>query len=165
MPVWCFVLVRSADFHPESVISMAPAASALACCAACAAKSDCVVGVLYSGTCYMKGAKDIAGGAYNRTDRIACRPKKKMDDNDDGNDNSEGATGLATLLAAVDVAVDGSVAPSAGASPFPGGDDIHGPYQHGGIFPARNGGGNLFQPPVVVDVQVGAGQMTNDDRR
>jgi hypothetical protein len=41
------------------------------------------------------------------------------------------------------------------ASPFPGGADIHGPYQHGGIFPAVNGGGKIFSPPLVVDVQPG----------
>ena len=43
--------------------------------------------------------------------------------------------------------------PQSAASPFPGGADIHGPYQHGGIFPARNGGGGMFDPPLVVDVQ------------
>ena len=38
-------------------------------------------------------------------------------------------------------------------SPWPGGGDIHGPYQHGGLFPAVNGGGSMFTPPVVVGVQ------------
>lgn len=39
------------------------------------------------------------------------------------------------------------------SSPWPGGAEQHGPYQHGGIFPAVNGGGGLIKsPPLIVGV-------------
>lgn len=42
-------------------------------------------------------------------------------------------------------------------SPWPAGAEQHGPYQHGGIFPAINsGGGFIDKPPLVVGVQPGA---------
>jgi beta-mannosidase len=41
-------------------------------------------------------------------------------------------------------------------SPWPPGAEQHGPYQHGGIFPAVNGGGGMIaHPPIVVGVQPG----------
>lgn len=41
-------------------------------------------------------------------------------------------------------------------SPWPAGAEQHGPYQHGGIFPAVNGGGAFIpHPPLVVGVQPG----------
>jgi len=45
--------------------------------------------------------------------------------------------------------------PAAVPPPWPIGQEGHGPYQHGGMFPAVNGGGSLFSPPVVVSVQPG----------
>ena len=71
-------------------------------------------------------------------------PRPKAEDLDRSVDSDVTRSG-STEMAEVAVEVE--------ASPFPGGSDIHGPYQHGGIFPARNGGGKLFAPPVVVDVQ------------
>jgi hypothetical protein len=50
------------------------------------------------------------------------------------------------------VEVNGRVADD---PPWPKGADIHGPYQHGGGFPAVNGGGGAFSPPVIVGVQPG----------
>jgi beta-mannosidase len=41
-------------------------------------------------------------------------------------------------------------------SPWPAGAEQHGPYQHGGIFPAINAGGKFIdKPPLVVGVQPG----------
>eukprot|EP00051_Salpingoeca_urceolata_P023405 m.396250 g.396250 ORF g.396250 m.396250 type:complete len:1245 (+) comp20102_c1_seq16:524-4258(+) len=42
---------------------------------------------------------------------------------------------------------------SSESPPWPLGVEQHGPYQHGGLFPAVNGGGSLFAPPTVVGVQ------------
>lgn len=33
------------------------------------------------------------------------------------------------------------------------GQELHGPYQHGGLFPSVNNAGGLFVPPTVVSVQ------------
>ena len=102
----------------------------------CGADPKCVVAVLYDGSCYLKAAQD-AKTKYQRSGRIACRPKR------------------AAVLHEAVVSSDGHAVLRETGSPFPAGADIHGPYQHGGIFPARNGGGRLFSPPVVVDVNPG----------
>ena len=53
--------------------------------------------------------------------------------------------------------VDIKLVPEAShGSPWPAGAEQHGPYQHGGIFPAINSGGSMItSPPLVVGVQPG----------
>ncbi len=141
--------------------------------------------------CYRKSKDDVAGGKYSRAGRVACTPVRDssntIDDDDDDDDSSDGdndnsssissnnTSSMATARnntrgsssnpfeeAQEEEEKDLVVVLDVGGSPFPGGDDIHGPYQHGGMFPAVNGGGNMFPPPAVVDVQpayaVGASQ-------
>jgi hypothetical protein len=47
------------------------------CCGLCREMPACAAAVLYGGTCYLKAAKDIAGGNYSRPGgRVACIPIK-----------------------------------------------------------------------------------------
>ena len=164
------------DWHPETDIGSSPAPNQAACCDICGARPDCVVAVMDGSICYLKGKKD-AVTKYARDGRTSCTVKKGST-----RSVAAPAAGAAVEHTAAEVAVspsqmwgDSLVAPlrtrhanvavpgggrqrrgrspQTAASPFPGGADIHGPYQHGGIFPARNGGGGMFDPPLVVDVQ------------
>ena len=153
---------KDIDFHPDSVLATTATNDPVKCCADCAAasKSGCVAAVLYSGKCYLKAATD-AKTNYSRSGRIACVPKKKRKTATVSQTEDNNQTAGSRRLSLASLAIDphgGAMEPTAAlssSSPFPGGDDIHGPYQHGGIFPARNGGGKLFPPPVVDDVQPG----------
>ena len=63
-------------------------------------------------------------------------------------------TGLPNGQKLVDIPLN--AAKPADGSPWPGGAEQHGPYQHGGIFPAINGGGGaIAKPPLIVGVQPG----------
>jgi hypothetical protein len=69
---------QNIDYHPDTVITSIklPAGQGSgACCDLCRKQEGCVVGVLYSGTCYLKGATDMTTN-YSRAGRTVCRPDK-----------------------------------------------------------------------------------------
>ena len=58
-------------------------------------------------------------------------------------------TGLPNGQKLVDIPLNAEKA--TGGSPWPAAAEQHGPYQHGGIFPAINAGGSMIaNPPVVI---------------
>jgi hypothetical protein len=65
------------DFHGDAPGQVVKVGVSGGCCDACAKAKDCVVGVLYAGTCYLKTANDMKGGSYARAGRTACKPFKK----------------------------------------------------------------------------------------
>ena len=69
-------------------------------------------------------------------------------------------SGLPNSLQLVDIPLKGQ---GGTGSPWPAGAEQHGPYQHGGIFPAVNGGGGLIHsPPTIVGVQPGHAVGTSE---
>jgi hypothetical protein len=180
----------NADYLPSTERDVLPAPDPAACCDLCANRSDfCVAAVWFGGQCYRKAQADVAGGKYARPGRVACAPvrhhyRRSAEKHSSSTTTAtatataattttatpaNGSAAVAVVVAAVAPRTGGEVflstsssSPAFGDSPFPGGDDIHGPYQHGGMFPAVNGGGTIFAPPTVVDVQpayaVGAAQ-------
>lgn len=149
-----FERVAGVDYHPETAMSSVKAEDDSDCCDECHAYPGCVVGVFYDGVCYLKGSADISGGAYNRTGRIACSPVNSSFAHLDRRLHDPPRANVSNL-AWVDL---NSVPSTSWMSPGPWSvpeHEEHGPYQHGGMFPGFNGGGNLFTPPVVVSVQPG----------
>ena len=139
------------DYHPETEIKIIKASNNADCCDECQSYPGCVVGVFFEGMCYLKGAADIAGGAYTRSGRESCKPSNSTKRLPTA-DQLYGLQRANTSLAWINFESSGSTSPS------PWGvkeHEEHGPYQHGGIFTGFNGGGKMFTPPVVVSVQPG----------
>merc|ERR1712232_1355637 len=62
------------DYHPDTVMSTTSTNDPEKCCADCESSKDCVVAVLYDGTCFLK--KDAQVKYQRLGGRISCKPKR-----------------------------------------------------------------------------------------
>jgi hypothetical protein len=84
-----------------------------------------------------------ASGVHPLTGIPDGRPLKNLAKKADSGASASAAASATTAEMSVGVGGDVGSDP-----PWPKGADIHGPYQHGGMFPAVNGGGKVLFVPV-----------------